>query len=88
MITPLALLAQGWRVISLRHRMIARLPEGTTGLEALRKVSPGLVAEWERRLEEKATETYLRCWAVGDCKRTLSEEEFAQFLRLRHKLEG
>lgn len=77
------LLKQGYVQISRRYRIVARLPRGKTGLEALEEADPALVEDWLASLEERATEQYLRVYAPNELKETLTEEEFNAFLRLR-----
>ena len=77
----LQLLAGGWRQVSHTHRHLARLPPGKTGLEALAEVSPSSVADIMRRVEMEAADDYLRTHAPEEHQKTLTIEEFDDFLR-------
>ena len=50
---------EGWRVISRRHRMIARLPPNETGIAALKRASGQPV----RMPEEYAADSYRSSYA-------------------------
>lgn len=66
-----ALLDEGWYQVSRNHRMLARLPEGKTGMEALIDAEnesghphPDL-EEWAHGLgEAHAGDSFLRCHAM------------------------
>lgn len=79
------LIAQGYIQVSRRYRIVARLPEGKTGLEALREVDPRLVQEMLDRVERDATDMYLRVHATPAEKLNLSETEFEAFLERKNR---
>ncbi len=77
-----------WYQVSRNARMVARLPEGQTGIEALidaQRASPvrSDYALWARRMGEgSAGDYYLRCHALRDrpeLHKELTREEFAAF---------
>jgi hypothetical protein len=69
----------GYFQVSGRHRMIARLPLGMTGIEACKAQGKDFFnPNWD---ESSATDQYLRCFAKDTL--TLSYEEWKQF-----KLQG
>ena len=70
---------QGFRQVSRKYRMVARLPEGKTGLEALAEVDPRLAKDMLDRMNNAAAEQYLRCYAKPPYVLTLSVEEFDEF---------
>lgn len=57
------LVRDGWKGTSNRHRHIARLPEGKTGLEALRIVAPDDYRRIMENAERQAADTYRRIYA-------------------------
>ena len=59
--------------------MVARLPEGKTGLEALAEVDPRLAKNMLDRMNNAAAEQYLRCYAKPPYVLNLSVEEFDEF---------
>ena len=73
------LVRAGYKQISSKYRRVGRLPEGTSGLEALRAVDPDLVKRWENNLESQATSQFLRVYAPDGLVIELTEEEFADF---------
>lgn len=74
------LLQAGYRQVSRKHRSIARLPTGMTGLQALATKNPAFAARLLADAEESATEHYLRVYAP--CIE-LSPAEFETFSRVR-----
>lgn len=69
----------GYRQLSRKHRIVARLPPGKTGLEALREADSEAYERVMRLAEESAAEDYRRFHARGEDRRELSIEEFAAF---------
>jgi len=57
------LVRDGWKSTSNKHRVIARLPEGKTGLEALREVAPDDHKRIMENAERQAADTYRRLYA-------------------------
>jgi len=69
-----------WRRISTKSRIIARLPEGLTGLQALQRVSPETAQELLAQLEQRAANTYRRIYAMRDGNiRYLSPDQWLAF---------
>jgi hypothetical protein len=58
-----ALVRDGWMSTSNKRRTIARLPEGKTGLEALRDVAPEAHDTIMSRAEQQAANGYRRIFA-------------------------
>ena len=80
--TARELVAAGYRQISNKYRMVARLPEGTTGLQALQAVDSEFARDLIRRIEEQAADQYRRVHARGAGNvLELDEETFADFKR-------
>ena len=91
-----ALIDAGWYQTSRRWRMIARLPEGKTGIEALiearlkhitvrRDYWISETKRWANMLgEESSAEQFRRCYAheTPGLHRTLDKETFDAFRRL------
>lgn len=75
------LLQQGAQQVSRKYRIVARLPVGMTGLDALRERSPERYADVMRRAEQWAADEYRRDVACrhGDYFE-LTVEEFNEFL--------
>lgn len=71
--------ARGFIQTSAKYRMVARVPPGLTPIEALRLKSPWTAKEFEDRFQHSIAEQYARCYADGDDKLELTEEEFAEF---------
>jgi len=72
----------GWHMVSRRHRTVARLPEGKTGLECLTGV---LNTRWTAEMGEgPAGDMFLRCYTERDTHRwrDLSQGEFVAFRRV------
>lgn len=51
---------EGWKQISRKHRMIARVPPGMTGMEALAMIDPEAVAQLRRLMEAEAADMVRR----------------------------
>jgi len=77
------LVRDGWKSTSNRYRNIARLPEGKTGLEALRDCAPEAYRHIMENAERQAADTYRRIFARGDTKQTLDQDMFQAFKRAR-----
>jgi hypothetical protein len=76
------LIKQGYEQISRKYRMLGRLPEGKTGLEALREVDPRLAQHFLDNANNAAKDQYIRCYTRGEPYRIeLTREEFDEFLR-------
>lgn len=52
-----------WRGVSNKHRTVARLPEGMTGIEALKKYAPDEYDQLLEYIEQRAANTYRRIYA-------------------------
>lgn len=65
-----------WFQISTRYRLVARFPEGLTGLEALIQASGR--ADW-RFDERDAGDQYLRVYAPREDQMRLTAEEWKAF---------
>lgn len=74
---PRTLIRQGYQQISRKYRLVARLPEGKTGIEALRDVDPALISRWEENLERRAAEFFCRVYSKDTLE--LSEVDFKEF---------
>ncbi len=78
-----ALVAQGYKQVSRKYRMVAGLPEGKTGLEALKEADPEKYADLMTRVEEMAADRYRTyCADKNGHRLTLTWEEFNEFLTL------
>lgn len=77
------LVGAGWKSVSNKRQIIARLPEGKTGLEALRECSPLEYAKLVADLEHRAADVYRRVYASvsAGTKRVLDADMFAAFKR-------
>ena len=74
------LIAAGFQQTSRRFRMLARMPAGMTGLQALATVDPNLAARLQQHAEETAAEHYRRVYAPPADQVTLTPAEFDEFL--------
>ena len=74
------LIAAGFQQVSRKYRMLARLPPGMTGLEALATVDPQLAAHMLLNANRQAAEQYMRVYAKGPDQVTLTEHEFDEYL--------
>lgn len=72
-----------WRGTSNRHRSVARLPEGKTGLEALAECAPDAHKRLVQQIEQQAADTFRRLYAdrVEGCHRELTAVAWAAFKR-------
>lgn len=83
MTTGMNLVAEGWVQISRRHRMVARLPKGKTGLQALQERDLGAYKRLMERVEREAASTFLRVYSNREGeRRELTLPEFAAFRKL------
>lgn len=82
------LIANGYYQVSRSHRIVARLPEGMTGSEALlreaKKGRPWDAEEWVKALGEgHAGDHFLRCYAQSrELWKELDRPTFAAFRSL------
>ncbi len=70
----------GYQQVSRRYRLIARLPSGKTGLEALAEVNPELAKHFLAQANEQAARQYLARHADGENKVELTDDEFREYL--------
>ena len=73
------LLADGYEQTSYKYRTLNRIPPGTTGLDALKSISP---KSYERIMENahyQAAQEYMRL--CDDERIELTREEFKEFRR-------
>lgn len=70
-----------WVQISSRHRMVARLPPGVTGEQALRRAheAVGHPPPAPSIRGDSAVDQYLRVYAPMEDKRQLSEKKWAEY---------
>lgn len=74
------LVRDGYMQTSARFRCVARLPEGKTGLEALRDVAPNDYARIMGQAERNAADEFRRIYAERcGLQIQLGPEEFAAF---------
>jgi len=74
------LIEAGYVQVSRRYRMLARVPPGLTGRQALDAAAPG---RYHQRLSEDAcAEQYRRVYARGTDVVTLTREDFIRYLQL------
>jgi hypothetical protein len=73
------LIKRGYRQVSRKYRRVAALPEGKTGIQAIRDADPSYYKGVVARIEESCADQYLRVYAKD--KLELTREEFAEFLR-------
>lgn len=79
-LTPAELVAAGYKQVSRKYRLVARLPEGKTGMEALEAHAPDTARNFRRMAEEMAASQYLRIYADRDGNQVeLTPEEFEEF---------
>lgn len=82
------LVSEGWEQISRKYRMLARLPPGLTGLEALREHDHKLVDRFLAVAEDNARFQYLRVYAPEEHRIELTREEFAAYLVVTKRSPG
>ncbi len=88
--TPQKLFDDGWRQISRKYRLIARLPEGKTGKQALydgriESLNGVRLEHWTVRTrtwvnvlgEYNCADHYRRCYAQGDLRMELDAHTFS-----------
>jgi hypothetical protein len=73
------IVAQGYEQVSRKYRIVARLPEGKTGLEALAEVDPELAKHMLDEVNLEAGRHYMRVHA-RHTQLSLTWEEFNEFL--------
>jgi hypothetical protein len=73
------LVAAGYQSISNKYRLVARLPEGKTGLEALAMVNPDLAAHFLENANLSAARQFMRVYAKEPERLELNAEEFKAF---------
>ena len=71
------LILQGYRQVSHKYRMVAKLPDGMDGIQAMALVDPEYEADIRRGIETRAADQYRRVYSKE--KLELSEEEFKAF---------
>lgn len=59
-------IAAGYRQVSRKHRTVAKLPAGETGLEALARRAPLAYAHLMQQMEQRAADTYRRIYAESE----------------------
>lgn len=76
---------EGWKQISRKHRMIARVPPGMTGMEALAMIDPEAVEQLKRLMESEAADMVRRRAdknpLLRHCHLELDINSFASFRR-------
>lgn len=77
------LAAEGWHQVSSNYRLIARLPEGMTGLEALETIDPNLAQDIREQAEAHAMRHFLRMYAEH---KELTPEQFRAFKLIHGKV--
>lgn len=69
-----------WKGTSNRYRTIARLPEGKSGVEALKDAAPDQYRNIMREVERRAADTYRRMYAEREGNSLMiTQEEWAAF---------
>ncbi len=76
---PKALIAAGFKQISRKAGLVARLPPGLDGIEALKLVDRRRYQDIVGEIERRCADMYRRGYAQGDDRLTLSPEEMAAF---------
>lgn len=78
------LVSDGWKAVSNKHRTIARLPQGKTGLEALQECAPDEFRRIMEQAEQRAADTYRRTYAMVDIgtKQELDHDMLRAFKRV------
>jgi hypothetical protein len=71
----------GFKQVSRKYRILARLPKDMTGLEALATYDPDLAKRILDNANQSAAEYYLRCCPDAECVK-LTIDEFNDYLRL------
>lgn len=75
------LVEDGYEQISRKYRTLARLPEGMTGIEALRSADPFLAQRFLDNAERAAKEQYMRVYSKAEDRAELTVEEFNAYLK-------
>lgn len=70
-----------WQSVSHKYRIVARLPEGMSGVEALLEHAPDQYQRILERIEQQAASTFRRLYSdrVEGCSVELSPDEWAAF---------
>lgn len=68
---------QGYKQVSSKYRMVGKLPDGMTGIQALATVDPELAKRMQQTADASAEHQYLRVYDKATLK--LTEEEFQDF---------
>jgi hypothetical protein len=72
--------SQGYRQISRSHRLIARLPENVTALEAIARLDPEMHRRMLELVEQRAADYYRRMYAKQEGNElALMADEFDAF---------
>jgi len=74
------LIALGFQQVSRKYRLLARIPAGKTGLQALAEVQPDYARQILDNAERQAAAAYMRIHACGDDRVELTREEFEEYL--------
>jgi hypothetical protein len=75
-----ALIKTGYMQVSAKHRLVAKLPDGMTGLEACKRDMPQFYETVMDNAERLARSQWLRCANSAERYREkLTVEEFAEF---------
>lgn len=79
------LVARGWRQTSRKFRMLAKIPDGMTGMQALREADPRAADELEDRMNRQAADTFRRshiCKTLfPECFQEVDQPTFDAFRR-------
>ena len=71
------LVADGYEQISSKNRVVARLPEGMTGIQAIERFEPEMLVRSMERMEREAAERFRRFHArEHGLTLTLTDREF------------
>lgn len=78
------MIAEGYIQLSRKYRLLGNLPEGKTGIEAMREVDPRMAQHFQDTFDRQMKEQFLRVYGkVGEHVVELTQEEFSEFLRQR-----
>ncbi len=73
------LVSAGYKQISSKYRIVARLPEGKSGYEALRDADPDFAGRLLANFQRDCEDQFLRVCANNSHRMTLDELTFAAF---------
>lgn len=76
------LIADGWKRISNKYRMISRSPPGMTGFEALQSVDPSLAKHLKESFERTCASQFMRLATGEELSRELDQATFEAFKSL------